>query len=172
MVLNNYWKFLTVTSVNHYVAGQGNATLNSGCTDIIGNTNVQIRHRSQGAGYGYGINFNIREGITVRLGTGTTTPTANDYCLSGDITSSISSLNYVMTLSSDEEGFKTQITVTGQNNGINTITLTEIGLCKPTYDSSPDSPSNYILLTHDLLETPKVVAPGDNFSLTFEWVEA
>ena len=77
-----------------------------------------------------------------------------------------------MTLSSDEEGFKTQITITGQNNGVNTITLTEIGICKPIYDTNPDSPSCYILLTHDLLETPKVVAPGDNFSLTFEWVEA
>ena len=146
MVLNNYWKFLVATSNRHYVPGS-NTVITSGCVDLSGNTNVQIRNGSAGTAPGYGVNFNTREGIRPRIGNGTTDPDLDDYCLSHDITDSITNFNYVVTISSDSEGFKTQITITGQNNTGNTITLTEVGVCKPIFDVDQSSPSCFILLT-------------------------
>ena len=171
MILNNYWIYknwaestgwngLTAAaySDNYYKTIDG-----EDMQLVVQNSNDNIRH-----------NICIKDQLSARVGTGTTEPTANDYRLGTDVMSSLSNVvTTCNTSSSDDNKVVTVITISGVNNTNSTLELTEIGVTKTALGKVGGGIANHALLfIRSLLETPKVVAPGEGFFLTFEWVES
>jgi hypothetical protein len=125
---------------------------------------LRIGETSGGSGY-----LNMRNCITnldsgnagVVFGTGTTPPTLDDYCLSGDLVS-----NYVASVSisstPDEDGVSLTALYTITNNGDSAFTIAEIGLVCNIH-SSYGSYANAMykaLLERTVLTEPVTIQAG------------
>lgn len=105
----------------------------------------------------------------VILGDGDATPEPTDYCLSGNI---ITDFTATTTLLTKQIGGKIIVmgTYNIANTGASSFTIKEIGLSRRNLYSGT---TVRVLLTHDLLETPITIAPGDvgvvTYNLTFDF---
>lgn len=118
------------------------------------------------------LNMALRLNLGVIVGTGNVEVQATDYCLSNDITASLSSFNATINSGADGGANRTTIVITGLNNTGASVTLTEIGVYKTVLQSNSGTQSKNVLFIRHMLNEPKIVANGEGFSLTFEWVES
>lgn len=112
----------------------------------------------------------------VVLGTGTTEPTIDDYTLSGDAITTISS-NYTVenSIDEDEMGATRTAMYTITNTGDDSITIGEIGIfverrwqSKTTTGTSPRPYHHgFVMIERSLLETPITIPAGGVGQITY-----
>lgn len=102
-------------------------------------------------------------GCKIYLGTGNVTPTIDDYKLSGELVTGLTSQEKSTTANNNSITFSAIAT----NNTESPVTIKEIGL--GGYHSS--SPLFVVLLTRDVLATPVTLNTGDSktFSITIDF---
>ena len=100
----------------------------------------------------------------VCFGDGTTSPTEDDYNLSGNIITTIST-TVTRSRTNDEDGVIQSAVYTITNTGSESITISEIGMFGYWYTNS----SNYTtyLLERTLLDTPVTIEPGGVGQVTY-----
>lgn len=108
-------------------------------------------------------NFNF-SGCEIYLGTGNVTPTIDDYKLSGELVTGLTSQEKHTTTNNNSITFSAIAT----NNTESPVTIKEIGL--GGYFSSNSTPF-VVLLTRDVLATPVTLNTGDSktFSITIDF---
>lgn len=120
------------------------------------------------------VNLITRKNTFVRVGTGDTAVTADDYNLDNDVTTSLSSVTNSQTISTDENG-KLVITYifSGVNNSGNALTIKEVGIYKSgIWGATNDTGNkNSCFFARKLLDTPIEVPNGTTLTLTFQWEE-
>lgn len=105
------------------------------------------------------------------FGTGTATPTENDYKLETDITSGVSIiLNSSARYYSPKPHMTFTFTIT--NTGSSNITISEVGMVTNsiyccTSSSATSASSNNILIDRTLLDTPLTIAPSSTAALEY-----
>ena len=106
----------------------------------------------------------------VILGTGTTPPTLDDYCLSGDMITTFTYSNSV-TVAPGESGVTITALYTITNTGNSAFTIGELGLIAATYASA--SASNKCLVERTVLDTPVTIPAGGvgqvEYTITFNY---
>lgn len=168
MILSNYWKWLNgALTYNTESSEYYDPSQNVGLVDINGETGY-LSYSSSNGDRRYA-NRNINNG-SVRLGSGDAEVTVNDYAMSNDCTSSISSLSYTINSAGTDEGLSRTITITGINSSGNAMTITEAGYCK--YVSSEENGDHYVLVVKTKLNTPLTVQPNSAFKIDITWNEA
>lgn len=103
----------------------------------------------------------------VFLGTGTTPPTINDYCLSGD---AITTFTYSTTMDTtgDENGMTFSASYTITNTGDSAFTIGEVALMGSSASSSSYNTAKYkILYERTVLDTPLTIEAGGVGQLTY-----
>lgn len=102
-------------------------------------------------------------GCSIYLGTGNVTPTINDYKLSGNLVTGLTSQEQSTTANNNSITFS----ATATNNTESPVTIEEIGL--GGYNNSSSS-ACVVLLTRDVLPTPVTLNTGDSktFSITID----
>ena len=115
--------------------------------------------------------WHTRYKIESKIGSGTTSPTDTDYKPESNVTDSF--LNYTTTssTSSDGEHITTTITITGTNSSGSTITISEVVIYKVCIGNNGNMISCWVPVARELLDTPKVVASNESFTLTLIWVD-
>lgn len=113
---------------------------------------------------------NILYGMGARVGTGSSEPTADDYSLETEVTSSFTSASTSVTFTTNENGhFVIDVAWTGTNTSGSDLTITELGLVKSfgKLDSaSATSPTlTLVLLARHLLGTPVTVPAGQGTAI-------
>ena len=102
------------------------------------------------------------QGCQIYLGTGNVTPTIEDYKLSGELITSLTSQSQSATANNNSITFS----ATATNNTESSVTIKEIGL--GGYYSNPNCA---LLLTRDVLPNPVTLNAGDSktFSITIDF---
>lgn len=166
MILNNYinWKAYIEKNVPYPNSG---LYLDLGIYNLSGSKS-SLYVACGSSSYGNLIsNWGLKYGLSIRVGSGDTPPEASDSSLASDITSSLSNYNVSYTVGAEDGYMTTVFTVAGTNVSADSITIKEIGITKePVADVS-----GAVMLIRELLDTPKVVASGETFSLTITWAE-
>lgn len=163
MILNNYWKWLQVITMNG-LNGQD-------CPCSIVNTNGDSLNT-----YCMSANNNINpcqltKDLAIKIGTGENTYTPDSYNLVNDITSSIDNLTFQMQSNCSNDQFIRTVLVSGDNSSANDITITEIGIQRKMYRSAGGDVGTQVMLAIVQLETPITVPAGQGFTATVEWIE-
>lgn len=177
MVLNNYWNLM---------AGMAGITPNF---DRAINQQIGVRDMQNGSqidvtvGWNSGFplvlptmcqNWNPRANLSAVFGTGTTPPSASDYCLADDATSDFSNINVTVNTSADGASISTVVTISATNISGNTITITEVGITKAIESAWGGTDPVLIdsLMVRHILDNPKTVPDNESFTLTLEWLES
>lgn len=172
MILNNYWSFAAYVGT-HNMTWMKYTDSVSGAKNTSGDTVTMIAGPNQNSGEWVekaSEDYALRKNLGAIVGAGTTEPTADDYALANDITNSISNFSCSVSTANDGGKLSTVVTITGVNNTANSITISEIGIYKNYYADSGFNFERCLFIRH-ILDTPKTVASGSGFSLTFEWTE-
>lgn len=168
MVLNNYWK--AIQSLGRIYGSSGN--FSSGMVNISGDS-VPNLLTYVGGSSSAGL-WQIRTNkMGVLVGSGTTEPTAEDYRLENDVTSSFSNVSVSDSLNATENGLSQVFTVGGDNLSGDEITITEVGITK-TYSGQnevSDSSTQVVLFARIVLDTPVVVPNNGSFQIPIQWLE-
>jgi hypothetical protein len=177
MILNNYWNLM---------AGMAGITPSF---DRTANQQIGVRNMTNGneidVTVGWPTNFadvlptmcqnwNPRANLSAVFGSGTTEPSATDYCLEDDWTASFSNVDVTVNTSADSASISTVVTISARNTSGRTITITEVGITKAIEMASSGTEPVLIdsLMVRHLLDTPKTVADNESFTLTLEWLES
>ena len=116
--------------------------------------------------------------LFVTIGTGTATPTLDNYCLTDILSTtsnssgaSITNYSYSIQTSSTADDARTTIVISGVNNTGSTITISELGLYKKMwYQEDVDRYYN-VYFIRETLNNPIEVPPHRGFFIAFEWVQ-
>jgi hypothetical protein len=182
MLLNNFRRIL-VNTLSYTL----NISQIKGMTEEVKTTGGMVyKHANQGFLYyptlsdltrycnicTSGTNYDSTEMVTktfsfseceIYLGTGNVTPTIDDYKLSGELITGLTSQEQEATATNNSITFSAIAT----NNTESPVTIKEIGLggCKS------ETPTFVVLLTRDVLATPVTLNPGDSktFSITIDF---
>lgn len=163
MILNNYWKWLEAATM-HPITSSSNYCP---CTfvDILGNPYSRVTTV---------IDAKLNDfsfGISARLGTGDNTLTADDYCLTSDISSSVSNLICTMQSNVSNNGLNRVFTITGINSSNEEIEITEVGIQRIMYTDWGVGSDKIALLAIAKLSEPIEVPVGEGFSIVLNWAE-
>lgn len=99
------------------------------------------------------------------LGTGTTTPTADDYCLESPITKNLS----CDSISVSRTSLIKTYTATFANSGSSDITVTEVGFIVYilyNYSTTSENSDNF-LMDRTVLDTPVTIPAGESRTITY-----
>lgn len=103
----------------------------------------------------------------VIFGDGDDTPTPDDYCLSGNMfTTFTASTVWQTTIKDGHVVITAAYTLT--NTGSSSFTVREVALTRATDRSTSSTNNQYILCTHDLLDDPVTIAPGETKVVTYQ----
>ena len=180
MVLNNFWSLM---------AGLGNTiAYNSGLqpTDIyLVDTSGEVRRimfcnsTSTGSTTNYIHDANAYWwNLKAFVGSGTRTPTTDDYCLVDDITSSFNFFSLSYEAECRDGSCILVATISGANNTGSTLTVSEVGLGKNLCWGTRVSETSWntgnfdALYVREVLDNPIIVPPARGFTLTLEWVQS
>lgn len=170
MVTNNFKKILfggifgsTSTSYDTPSFGSINLVNTSGSNVTI----YQSEYNTSSSGYRVNVFVNAlnhlaKEGnygfSTIKVGTGTTTPTQNDYNMQNEATG--------ITCDATSTGFTSNLTktytATFSNSTASDINITELGLFVQDYNE------NNFLLDRTVLSTPITIPAGQSKAITYE----
>ena len=181
MILNNYWNikgFTAINSLTYGAVGFGGEDL--GLVDVDGNSAIffckvssSYTYVDQNMVWNASKNFTNLYGLSVRVGSGNTVATAEDYALDDDVTSTIS--NFAFSANSAGTDGKTVLTITisGTNATGADITISEIGITRRVITSNNNQAlyDKEVMLVREVLNSPLTVEDGKGFSYTFKWEE-
>lgn len=177
MILNNYWNLMA-----------GMAGITPSFDDVV-TQQIGVRNMVDGGEInvttGWLTNFpdvlptmcqnwNPRANLSAVFGAGTTEPSPTDYRLASDTTANFSNINVTINTSADGASISTVVTISATNTSGSPIEITEVGITKAieSADSgTKPAPTNSLMVRH-LLDTPKMVANNESFTLTLEWLES
>lgn len=175
MFTRNLWEIFRINSITQLYNG---GTPGSSCaikavdgTDLGFIYNGQRSSAAGDGGTAMRAVGNILYGMGARVGTGSSEPTADDYSLETEVTSSFTSTSTSVTFTTNENGhFVIDVTWTGTNTSGSDLTITELGLVKSfgKLDSaSATTPSSFalVLLARHLLGTPVTVPAGQGTAI-------
>jgi len=187
MFVKAFWELLRNVSIHDAINSKtthDQVTMATGIKDLSGaNVLYLISTQTQnsisyGAYSGRGpaaqnANFCLLKGLTALVGSGSTSPTYDDYRLTTDKTSSFSTTSTSVSFATNASG-KLEMVVTwvGTNSSANSITISEFGLKKTIYKSpmelvtTGDMGPTEVLIAHELLDTPVVVPAGSGATIT------
>ena len=104
----------------------------------------------------------------ILLGTGTTAPTADDYCLESQITENLSCDSVSVSRTTTTKTY----TATFSNSGTSDMTVTEIGyalrMCYYIRSSSDTYKYDNFLMDRTVLDTPVTIPAGESRTVTYE----
>lgn len=145
----------TVYTSSSYIDSPQISGLSSDCNICTSGTNYDSTKIPIG-------NFNFT-GCEIYLGTGNVTPTIDDYKLSGELVTGLTSQKKSTTANNNSITFSAIAT----NNTESPVTIKEIGLGGYFTGSTPF----VVLLTRDVLATPVTLNVGDSktFSITIDF---
>lgn len=109
----------------------------------------------------------------IHLGSGTVTPTENDYILTSQITSGISVIVSGIARGVDSSNrLYMELVLNVTNTSSSNITVSEVGLVSGniqccTSASATATQANNILLDHTLLDSPVTIAPSDTAAIKY-----
>lgn len=170
MILNNYWKAMTIFS---YIQGGGYSsdTVDIGLVGIDGQS-VPVPYRFYDQ-VPFKNAINLRDSyISAVVGKGTGDISANDYSLFDDCTADFANYSTTYSISPVDDGFSQRVTITGRNNTDSEITITEAGIIKSYGNDTSYDTWKPVMFAKVLLDNPITVQPNSSFVLTLEWKEA
>lgn len=174
MILNNYWKYLAVMYNSNNVVNEYGGQ-NTGVKNTSGTTFSITTGTSYSAYYGQlNINLYPRKNTFVRVGTGDTAVTADDYNLDNDVTASLSNVANSQNIVVNDEGkLITTYIFSATNNTGNALTIKEVGIYKAGIwgGSNGSEPTNSCFFARKVLDNPIVVPTGSSFTVNFVWEE-
>lgn len=159
---------------NTYGASYGSAKFPSEPVRNINNQEVYVVYMTGNFfSNGMGPITTSATGHGVHFGSGTTTPTENDYLLTNSLTSGYSAaLNYTeMGLDQQNKPYAlARYTIT--NNSSANITIAEIGMISNSFVVADNSSTTNVhgtdfLIDHTLLDTPVTIAPGETAPIEY-----
>ena len=121
-------------------------------------------------------NYSLYYGLTVKVGSGTTEPTIDDYCMTSNETSNFTQYTVTSSTSVENASVVISFAVSGVNNTGSAITISEIGIYKSFLYKSANDTSNVFyqptMLVHNLLDDIITVQPGSSFQFLYKWTES
>lgn len=103
----------------------------------------------------------------ILLGTGTTAPTADDYCLESQITENLSCDSVSVSRTTTTKTY----TATFSNSGTSDMTVTEIGyalrMCYYIWSSTDIYTYDNFLMDRTVLDTPVTIPAGESRTITY-----
>lgn len=99
------------------------------------------------------------------FGTGSTSPTPDDYWLSGDLITTIRIVATTVTVSIANGSYTFTNTMTVTNSGTDTVVINELGIMSNAHHDS--SGLTAILLDRTVFDTPLTLAPGEQGVITY-----
>lgn len=185
MFLRNLWELLRVNSQDAFYISQTTPYGTAASIKAIDGTAFTSLCNSHFANYTTGDgtyqraarNFlNVFYEMSAQVGTGTTAPTADDYCLETDVTSSFTSAVSSVSFTTNAEGhFVITVTWSGTNATSSDIVLTEIGVVKVLGDKTNTSSTGAsgmtmrtVMMARHVLATPVTVAAGQGTTITVQ----
>lgn len=104
----------------------------------------------------------------VIFGTGNANPTINDYKLSGDLVKNVSVAAYKTTTENPDGSEIYEATYTLNNNGNESVTIGEVGLCYKAHNTAyGSSGGGYALFERTTLESPITIEAGGVGQITY-----
>lgn len=143
----------------------------------MGNSSIYMAWYSYSHGYGAMITSpGDTSGDGIYLGSGTTTPTENDYSLETPITSGITATTTRNNMY-DSENNRTfvRIAITVTNTGSSPVTISEVGKANQ-FDTANaigtvvGSPRKTVLVDHTVLENPVTIPAGEGGVIFYDFV--
>ena len=162
MVLNNYRKFRVVEGM------ENNAVYYTTYKTITGAEQAGFKATNN--------TYNLRRfgasipqlSLKMYVGTGTTPPTAEDYCLESPFTPS--NYNYTFDTRYENGRLITDGIATGVNDTNSAITISEVGISRMGLLNSNSSNVEVLFVRH-ILDNPITVPSGESFRVTIEWID-
>lgn len=183
MVLNNYFRVKTFFDSHIFNPSGSSISDPNNWTDDIGVIGIDgVNRRPQWGGYPTNYDSQIKEhwchriNLEIVLGSGNTAVTPTDYALASPI-NSLSNLSYSITTSSVSGSESSVIIISGTNPTNSSITINEVGVLKNMWCRFPISNPSWssewckILMVRQVLSSPIILEPNENFQLPFEWLE-
>ena len=177
MLLNNYWNYLNAFGDNlpditdYYAEIPALSFMDAPAMNfnvIVGmyNTSSYVPQMSS--------NYAIRYNLGIALGTGSTAVAPTNYNLNSEIASgTIPDLTYNISTGVDQDVLKLTAIISGTNASANQLTISELGIYKNVYTLQINGSDCWrLLFLRHILESPKVVQPGQGFSFAFEWIDS
>lgn len=182
MFTNNFKKLMFSFLFGNNVTGPGTSEPPSSFTSLptlrnLSNYSRQI-YSSSGSSYYRGMWNCVRNALStinrtgtigngyLMLGTGTTAPTADDYCLESPITTNLSCDSVSVSRTSLIKTY----TATFTNSGSSDITVTEVGfwICIFYDYSNADERADNFLIDRTVLDTPVTIPAGESRTITYQ----
>lgn len=168
MVVNNWLNYKLYMS--SHAATNTHLITDIGCVDFYNNTaTVWVCINNSSYLTYVGRNFAIYTYMGAVVGTGTDTPTIEDYCLGNDVTSSFTGFECTQTSSIHDGVVTNTYVIKGTNATSSTITLTEVGIYKKLWNENGEDRYNSVLMIRELLPSPLEVQSGQQFTITLVW---
>lgn len=166
MILKNYWRWLCAEQT---YGAQEPEIRNAGLIKTSGESTVILVGNKDSNSYSYQ-NTDFSEQLFVGFDSGDTAPTADDYALENDITSSFSDItcSYAASVS---DVFRKTFTITATNTTSTPLTIKKIGIGKGFLYEYNMNYANCLLAIVEL-SNPITVAAGDSFTVVCEWTES
>lgn len=162
MVLRNFygWLYSAVMAQRTGYWQEGNATVinTSGSGITVGYSSSDSKYPTRTQSFA---------DMGVYIGSGSTAPTYEDYCLEAQITT-VSNTQTAYARVFGNAQAKGVLTYTGTYSGAETVTIREIAIYKNIYNAS--TAQTPVLFTRSLLENPITLEPGDGFNVQAELV--
>ena len=178
MILSNTWNLIAGMAGLSFTWDNTTDTslVDIGIVDISGNA-VPVNYATTNSGGDPAdvvANWNPRAKLSLRIGTGTATPSADDYDLDTDITDSIDNYAVSVTTSGDDGKLSSVIVASGLNSTGTALAITEVGIVKTITTTSSNNYSHItktVMLARHILSTPKVVPAGESFIIPVAWID-
>lgn len=181
MILNNYWNYLNYISKNDPPTTATQITMGL----VYNLSGYKYRDGSSGS-YNAALYIDppaddsysswvIRKNLGVRVGHGTTAPTADDYKIESDDTDSFTSFSATVSSACSDGKLTMSIAISGINNTNDNITISEFIIYKPVRTYYWNGSAYYIAniaFVREVLDTPIVVGPGESLSKVIRWEQA
>lgn len=164
MILTNYWKLMRELDNASYTGGH----LILDDNDIKNDAGVTIPNISYAAESYYSLL--MRKKLTIKVGSGNTAPTLDDYGLETPIASTDMTVTTVWATTSGNTSIETTGLVTLSNISESDITVKEITLTKTVRQYSPSQDED-VTFFREVLESPITVAAGESKTISVLWKE-
>jgi len=176
MILNNYFNF--IGNVPKYELNGGVGDRQFAYIGLIDTNGDAIDWEYQASSIPAGVlpnlgsNYVAWKNLDIVLSSDSSDPTPSDYSVENDITSAFSGLVATVGVGAETGSAKLIITVVGTNTSASAVTITEICVCKKIFTNTYDGSYKPCMFVKQKLDEPVLLAPGESFNKTFEWVQS
>ena len=180
MVLNNYWNYYKNSQEQGFYQSTGAYYIRDDfdCLSMVDGEPLRVCIGGYGLGSDTERDNSVKQFLPLAnldavVGTGSTAATKSDYQLVNDVTASLYNVSTSVDVTVDQDGIHVIATISGTNTTGSSVTISEVGIYKKVFAQiyETSTPTEKVLFVRQLLDTPKVVANNENFSITIAWDE-